>query len=595
VGEEKMSRIKALLLCIICAAIALSLFTYTLPTGHAAYIVTENKVFLANSYDGYITYSSSNYTLAHTATSGTVQTASVTDLVGQDNVYPTIYRSFLFFDTSSIPATANITSAKLCLYFYTYSTSKNVNVTIQTGGSSYPGMPLSSSDYNYLHYSGNGGSYNFTNAALLQYYNITMNTAGWTYITKAGVTKLVLRDARDINALTFSGPVVFFASSRYSPSQPAKLYVTYQASGYQYTIHGPYYESGAVFPGAVNVTLYQTSSSPLSYLLSGSGGSAQTQVITTEAAGSYFSWNISVRSQNRTRTYFLLPTQYTDELYVFVPNSGQPCNQYTIDIADLAGITSAYLSDTINVNGQTRTVERQSINVIYTVTFWMQWATRYSLVLTCNKGTFIFGDFQALSTTSQILTVLPSMFPISINNETMNVHASRLNSTCVEMNYTDTSGNTAWVNTVIYAHSLSGDTLAYQENDTGSVQQVVWNAADSTLDYYVVVSASYLKSVYSWTFPASAAATSNVFGTLWDTLGIWPFSSYNFLGFIVILFVFGWTTYLNKYAGYFLTVALAAIFVHFGLMTIGWDAILLSGMLVFLIYFADRKREQRDV
>jgi hypothetical protein len=150
--------------------------------------------------------------------------------VGQTNftgVRYMINRGFLNFDTTIIPEYANITNATLSLFLYTNSTTKNFNCTILSGGSLHPSNPLSLTDYYMGYYSGNGGYLDTsTFTSNNTYYNITLNSAGLSYIQKAGITKLAIFSSNDINdiAPTQYESCVFLSNTTY----PIKLSITYE-------------------------------------------------------------------------------------------------------------------------------------------------------------------------------------------------------------------------------------------------------------------------------------------------------------------------------------------------------------------------------
>ena len=125
-----------------------------------------------------------------------------------------IDRGLLFFDTSSIPAGATITSAKISLYYlqkwikgtdhhnsspyWTYTTGTDFDVVIQDGQPNYPRNPVVNSDYYYANYKNNGGQINTADITDVGYYDITLNSNGLAWINKGGITKLSLRSSRDI-------------------------------------------------------------------------------------------------------------------------------------------------------------------------------------------------------------------------------------------------------------------------------------------------------------------------------------------------------------------------------------------------------------
>jgi hypothetical protein len=107
-----------------------------------------------------------------------------------------IYRGFLFFNTSELPANAYLTNAMLSLYKKNDYSATDFTITAQNGQPDFPNDPLDGGDYDKEHYSGNGGGLN-TTSFVNGRNNITLTDLSW--INVGGVTKLCLRSDRDIN------------------------------------------------------------------------------------------------------------------------------------------------------------------------------------------------------------------------------------------------------------------------------------------------------------------------------------------------------------------------------------------------------------
>ena len=114
--------------------------------------------------------------------------------------YWIISRSFVYFDTSSMPDDAVIISATLSIYLYQFiNEDSGYDIIIQNGQPTYPHDPLDILDYNRLHYSGNGGSINSIEFNEAKYYDVIMNDDGKGWINKQGTTKLCLRTSNEIS------------------------------------------------------------------------------------------------------------------------------------------------------------------------------------------------------------------------------------------------------------------------------------------------------------------------------------------------------------------------------------------------------------
>lgn len=199
------------------------------PSGGGSSIYTG----YSSSSDGYVYYQGAQYgaySVTHDNVSGTV--VSNGDIFcGQltGNRFR-IYRGFLFFDTSTIPSNATITSATLSLYGKADISSTDFDVTIQNGQPTYPHDALAAGDYLYSQYSGNGGTFDTAGFSSSGYNDITLSTTGLTWIqTGAGAeTKLALLSSRDISATAPSGDeYVYFWSNEKGAGYQPKLVVNY--------------------------------------------------------------------------------------------------------------------------------------------------------------------------------------------------------------------------------------------------------------------------------------------------------------------------------------------------------------------------------
>jgi len=204
----------------------------------------------ADSDDGYIYASAPTYLEAHDASSGTINNNMYQLSIGQqyfDNIVfdrprpildsYSIYRGFIYFDTSSIPAEATITSVSLKLITFRDYSNTDFDIIVINGQPTYPHKPLQSNDYAISHYSGNGGSWNTANyPGTGQEITIALNSNGKSWIQKgAGAeTKFALLSSRDINGnipipqetRTYALEYVTFYSANSAGNEP-KLEVTY--------------------------------------------------------------------------------------------------------------------------------------------------------------------------------------------------------------------------------------------------------------------------------------------------------------------------------------------------------------------------------
>lgn len=140
------------------------------------------------------------------------------------------YRGYLYLDTSSLTADADISDAILKVYVEWETGSPGVQ--IQDGTPTYPHSALEKGDYDYTHYSGNGGRlYSLTEG---QYNSITLTSPGEDWINQTGTTKFCIRALGDVNdEISSSTHWVNFYSSEGGSTREPKLLITYTLPAYQ--------------------------------------------------------------------------------------------------------------------------------------------------------------------------------------------------------------------------------------------------------------------------------------------------------------------------------------------------------------------------
>lgn len=217
--------IKRLLIILVLVGILVSPFAYSSPA------MAATSTFYTSSSDAYLAEADANYNTARTTAAGdTLNSTSTWAIIGQaysGGVYG-VWRYALYFDTSSLPDDAIITSATLSLYGYGDFSDTDFDIQIQSGMPTYPHDPAVVGDYNYSYYSDNGGSLSTSSFVLSAYNDITLSATGLTWISKTGATKLMIRSSRDINGNTPTGSETIYVytyeqGSGYRP----KLEVTY--------------------------------------------------------------------------------------------------------------------------------------------------------------------------------------------------------------------------------------------------------------------------------------------------------------------------------------------------------------------------------
>jgi len=214
------------LLLLIVVVTGLLVISVSLMLSHISW---KTVVFSSLPSDGRIEHISHSYGEVRNATDGRISDKDYWNWLGQANdsdIAYAVFRVFLFFDTSSIPENAIITSATLSIKVYVDLSSTDFNLTIQNGDV-YPSNPLKPTDYYYGHYTGIGGIFD-TSHIRIGYNNITLNQEGIKWINREGITKFCLRSSRDINNIppkTWECVELWMAEA--GENYTARLYVTY--------------------------------------------------------------------------------------------------------------------------------------------------------------------------------------------------------------------------------------------------------------------------------------------------------------------------------------------------------------------------------
>ncbi len=162
----------------------------------------------AEAGDGQVSNSGSVYSTVQGSSSGdSANYLSQGMSVGQnfDGSSYTDQRSFLAFDTSSIPVSASIDSATLYIYKnFTFTSGRDFPIIVTSATNSSTSQ-LITSDYNKVSVL-SGGSVWANSLTSGAYTAISLSITGIEFINKGGMTKLSLRSLYDINISAPTGP-----------------------------------------------------------------------------------------------------------------------------------------------------------------------------------------------------------------------------------------------------------------------------------------------------------------------------------------------------------------------------------------------------
>ena len=199
---------------------------------------TESITWSTNSTSAYceLHKRDASYATAQSSATGDVIASSIIVVkqekiaVGEGWEYD-IIRSYLYFDTSSLPDDAAITSATLRLYGIDKSIFSTTTLQIQNGMPTYPSEPLEGGDYDASNYSGNGGTFSSSSLVSGAYNDISLTADGMSWINLTGTTKFCLRLQTDINAVApnYIEMMYFYSGLTSDITKRPQLVVTYDA------------------------------------------------------------------------------------------------------------------------------------------------------------------------------------------------------------------------------------------------------------------------------------------------------------------------------------------------------------------------------
>lgn len=617
----------------LCLVLFVVFFVISLiPLNVQAVTVTESVTLLSTTYDGYevgVGYGATNETAFQTAwnaVSATLLYSSLTSIVGghqPGNLSYAIYRTYLFFDSSIIPAGAVIDNATLGLYIATLEGDTNYNITLQTGTTSiYPHTPLEYSDYWKDRYTGNGGSGNVSTITPSAFWNISLSSTGLGWIQNDGITKFCMRSSTDIDGnMSSTSDLTTFYSREYGEAYAPRLYVTYTVGGVSptptpvvsptptpipgmptptptlapigvtsYIIHAPYYEDGTVANETVTVTVHKNSASSESHVFNGTDGIIDDWTLTLSQPALYMTWNFST-SYNYTRVLYFQSRSNFEEFWLHIPDSSTDITQqYSINTILLAELTNSYTAIMQNVNGYNRVIERYPSDAINALPFSLCMNHQYTLRISSDQGTW---DFPIMADTllTKTYTITADMVStINLVREFI-ITATRINGTAMSFYYNDPAEETTSVTSTVKHMTNMEWVTDYTQTDSGNTQSYTLNNLTSTTNYVVFVSAIRNTDTRTWQIgvpkPNSDIQTSGLF----DTLGDLPIPAYQLPAIFICLLFFGVGNAKDSDA-----ICVIAIIVCAILQVIGWGyfpapGIALAGMVAILAYVHKAKME----
>jgi hypothetical protein len=194
---------KKVMVAMLCALLIFGALTFASVSLGQQEALADDATFYSTDSDGHLIGGNvSSYSVAHDLPNAYFWddfAIRIDTGQGENTAGFHIYRSALFFDTSSLPDTAVITSATLSLYGFIDGSGTDFDITVVNG--TLLNDPLVAGDYGYLGtQTTSGGALNTTGFSTSGYNDIPLNAAGVGWISKTGMTQFGLRSSRDIAA-----------------------------------------------------------------------------------------------------------------------------------------------------------------------------------------------------------------------------------------------------------------------------------------------------------------------------------------------------------------------------------------------------------
>ena len=198
-------------------------------------VIDPTLTVYTSTSDGYLSASDSEYNTVWSAKEGTVSDTDTDIAIGQTGTTSepenySIYRGFLFFNTSSLPSNAIIDNATLALCKKDDFSTTDFAITVQNGQPTYPHDPLESGDYAKENYYSEESDSLATADFKDGINEIMLTNLNW--INRSSMTKLCLRSSRDINGTQPTGDeyvTIYSADTTQEPQNYVpRLIITYR-------------------------------------------------------------------------------------------------------------------------------------------------------------------------------------------------------------------------------------------------------------------------------------------------------------------------------------------------------------------------------
>lgn len=475
--------------------------------------------------------------------------------VGHQSAGPINWRGFIEWDTSAIPDASTIYSVHVTLYGYADNTG--------TGGSNVAQMTNqpSVSANNTIHNDAGDSTYG-------TFPEITENASSTLNLGATAVTDLEGQLAADwfaigLNRVNADDDAYYW--SRLGPSGMVPLLMVSSSYGnYTFVCNGTYYENGTR-TDAVDVTM------------STADGSYTETVNGTLAFGD---------TTLPIMLFYTLPGGGTRRLYttqsenftITIPDDTYSTYAFTVrDYTNRLRLGTAYLEAWRNVNGTSTLIERAEITTEATVPMNLVQGEVYQLrVLWADGSRTTWGYYIPTSDTTTTILLRGVQFSDQAYtvNRFITVEVTRVTTTSIEVNYSDTRLRTTWANVTV---RIRGGAVVNTTNTGNNSYSVTYTGLDADTGYVVTISGYHL-DCGEWGY-SKILDQNESFPDPPDFTGIITLGGIDvsqIIGYALTLVCLLTFSYQWKGRGLLATMAVATIINYLGLMSLTYNLIALG-------------------
>jgi hypothetical protein len=243
-------------------------------------------------------------------------------------------------------------------------------------------------------------------------------------------------------------------------------------------------------------------------------------------------WNLTTDYTHSRQISF--GSGFSDEVYLYVGDSDDILASYGVVVTDFAGLTNATAETEKNVLGINQVVERQNLDVMGNMYFYLVMYSQYTFKIVSDQGTFSWA-LSADSSSTKTFTITRDMVTQANTATNMTVTATRNNATSATVYFNDPSHVTTSITTNIYLRNATGLHLFYTQTDEGYTQNFTLYSLVATANYIAKITIQ--PSALTWTITLSTLpVATSIWGVSFDAFGDWSYLAKNAVGMFIVVF-----------------------------------------------------------